>query len=87
MSFTSDIKKEIVALGFDGTAKTARALKTAALSAYVRTSGALGFKDGMPNFFLVSETENVAEFFIKQKTQSPADPERPAGLMLDNKII
>ena len=63
MSFTSDIKKEIVALGFDGTAKTARALKTAALSAYVRTSGALGFKDGMPNFFLVSETENVAEFF------------------------
>ena len=24
----------------------------------------------------------MAEFFIKQKTKSPADPEGPAGLML-----
>ncbi|MBR2622853.1 MAG: DNA-binding protein WhiA [Clostridia bacterium] len=59
MSFTSDIKKEIIHNGLH----TAEERK-AALSAFVRTSGFVGNKDGSPNFFIVSETENVAEFFM-----------------------
>lgn len=57
MNFTSDVKKEIITKG----ASHGRA----ALSAFVRTSGQLGFNDGKPSFFLVSETENVAEFFMQ----------------------
>ena len=60
MSFTTDIKKEIIsraAIKSDGQ-------KKAALSAFVRTSGFIGVKDGSPSFFIVSETENVAEFFM-----------------------
>lgn len=69
MSFTTDVKKEIISQSL----KTKRkkkigeldsAIKTAALSAFVRTSGELGEKDGIPTFFIVSETENVAEYFI-----------------------
>lgn len=63
MSFTSDIKKEIISRGI-GRGKGGAAEKKAALSAFVRTSGFLGEKDGSPNFFIVSETENVAEFFM-----------------------
>ena len=63
MSFTSDIKKEIISRGI-GRGKEGAAEKKAALSAFVRTSGFLGEKDGSPNFFIVSETENVAEFFM-----------------------
>ena len=63
MSFTSDIKKEIISRGFlDG--EGSKLEKRAALSAFIRTSGFLGEKDGSPNFFIVSETENVAEFFM-----------------------
>ncbi len=62
MSFSGDIKKEIVNRAFDGD-KQDCAQKKAALSSFVRTSGILGVKDGFPTFFLVSETEAVAEFF------------------------
>ena len=37
----------------------------AALSAFIRTSGAVGVSGGNPTFFIVSETENVAEFFME----------------------
>lgn len=61
MSFTADVKKELIALS-SGRGKT---LAYPALSAFVRTSGALGISEGKPTFFLVSETENVAEFFMQ----------------------
>lgn len=60
MSFTSDLKKEIIHRGV-GKNRTCR---KAAISAFVRTSGFVGRKDGKPSFFIVSETENVAEFFM-----------------------
>ncbi len=63
MNFTSEIKKEIIARGLGE--KGELALKRAGLSAFLRTSGELGFLGGTPNFFLVSETENVAEFFMR----------------------
>ncbi len=60
MNFTSDIKKEI-------TLKRKKSFPEseakAALSAFIRTSGAFGVLEGTPTFFIVSETENVAEFF------------------------
>lgn len=56
MSFTSDVKKEIIAKGIEE--------RLPCISAFVKTSGTLGIKDGKPAFFLVSETENVAEFFM-----------------------
>ena len=59
MNFTSDVKKELISRH---TART-DAEKLASLSAFVRTSGIMGVKDGVPTFFLVSETENVAEYF------------------------
>lgn len=65
MSFTSDIKKEIVNRGL-ADKRDAVGAKRAGLSAFVRTSGALGVVNGAPTFFLVSETENVAEFFMQQ---------------------
>ena len=61
MSFTTDVKREIISRmkrGKNG------AVKAAAFSAFVRTSGTLGENDGAPTFFLVSETETVAEFFM-----------------------
>ena len=60
MSFTSEIKKEIVS---HGRFQDIRAKKSG-LSAFVRTSGTMGFVNGTPSFFLVSETESVAEFFM-----------------------
>ena len=63
MNFTSDIKKEIISRG-SGRSKRGEAERKAALSAFVRTSGFLGVNDGAPSFFIVSETENVAEFFM-----------------------
>ena len=59
MNFTSDVKKEIIARGISG-----GAAKKAALSAFVRTSGQLFFREGKPVFSIVTETENVAEFFM-----------------------
>ncbi len=63
MSFTSDVKKEIISRGLGGK-KSGSAEKKAGLSAFIRTSGELGFIDKKPSFFIVSETENVAEFFM-----------------------
>ena len=63
MNFTSDIKKEIISRG-SGRRRRGLAERKAALSAFVRTSGFIGMHDGMPSFFIVSETENVAEFFM-----------------------
>ena len=60
MSFTSDLKKEIIQRGVG----KMPACKKAAIAAFVRTSGFVGRKDGQPSFFIVSETENVAEFFM-----------------------
>ena len=65
MSFTSDIKKEIVSRGIGDGTDDGSGAKRAGISAFVRTSGALGVKDGAPAFFLVSETEHVAEFFMR----------------------
>lgn len=59
MNFTSDVKKEIIARGISG-----GAAKKAALSAFVRTSGQLFLQEGKPVFSIVTETENVAEFFM-----------------------
>ena len=65
MNFTSDVKKEIItrSLAKKRTKEEAIAAKKAALSAFIRTSGQLGFMDGLPNFFITTETERVAEFF------------------------
>jgi DNA-binding protein WhiA len=48
---------------------TSAAVKKAGFSAYVRTSGALGMLGGLPTFFLVSETEYVAEYFTSVFTE------------------
>ena len=64
MSFTADVKKEIISRGIGNRGNVAE--KKAAFSAFVRTSGLVGMIDGAPNFFLVSETENVAEFFTAE---------------------
>ena len=58
MNFTLDVKKEMTAKGLGESAQA----KIAAASAFVRTSGQLGFSDG-PRFFIVSETEAVADYF------------------------
>jgi DNA-binding protein WhiA len=65
MNFTSEIKKEIISrsLAKKRSAEEAIAAKKAALSAFIRTSGELGFYEGLPNFFITTETERVAEFF------------------------
>lgn len=58
MNFTSDVKREIISRGISG-----GAAGRAALSAFVRTSGLLSVREGVPTFSIISETENVAEFF------------------------
>ncbi len=63
MSFTSDLKKEIINR-FVSESKT-DGEKKAAFSAFLRTSGTLGVQENEPTFFLVSETEYVAEFFMR----------------------
>lgn len=63
MSFTTDVKKEIVSRGMGGA--EGFAIKKAGFSAFLRTSGFVGVKDGLPAFFIVSETERVAEFFTR----------------------
>ncbi|MBQ8374603.1 MAG: DNA-binding protein WhiA [Clostridia bacterium] len=65
MNFTLDVKKEIItrSLSLKRTREEELAAKKAALSAFIRTSGQIGFTDGAPSFFIVSETETVAEFF------------------------
>ena len=60
MSFSTDVKKEIVnRISADKDV----GVNKAAFSAFVRTSGTLGVADHKPTFFLVSETETVAEYF------------------------
>jgi DNA-binding protein WhiA len=61
MSFSTDVKKEIIS---HAKGKVNGAKQAAAFSAFVRTSGTLGMVEDMPTFFLVSETEFVAEFFM-----------------------
>lgn len=63
MSYTTDIKKEIIHR-MAGNFSSATS-KKACLSAFIRTSGTLGVQGGIPAFFVVSETENVAEFFTQ----------------------
>ena len=63
MSFTTDIKKEIV--NRRGVFSADKGAQKACFSAFVRTSGEIGIKDGAPTFFLVSETEYVAEYFTR----------------------
>ena len=61
MNFTLDVKKELITHGVnDAVARISE------MSAFIRTSGTFGVKDGNPTFFLVSETENVAEYFMSQ---------------------
>lgn len=67
MNFTVDVKKEIIAKSRKSKKKESVSdslAKLAIISAFVRTSGEVGVKDGTPTFFIVSETEIVAEFFI-----------------------
>ena len=65
MNFTSDIKKEIIAkrFAFVGEKEEQTIAKKSALSAFIRTSGTVGFTDGKPTFFIVSESEKISEFF------------------------
>ena len=63
MNFTSDIKKEIISRGSVPGRRGEGECK-AAISAFLRTSGDVGLRDGIPTFYFVSETENVAEFFM-----------------------
>ncbi len=58
MNFTSDIKKEIIARG------ASKEGRKSAISAFLRTSGDVCVYEGAPVFYFVSETENVAEFFM-----------------------
>ena len=62
MNFTWEIKKELITRSKGWDAKQ----RIASLSAFLRTCGTLGISNGVPSFFLVSETEMVAEFFTKQ---------------------
>ena len=70
MNFTSEIKKEIITQiekqkrKLKKTGADEKMRKNALLSAYVRAGAELGIKDGVPTFFIVSETEVVAEYFI-----------------------
>ncbi len=63
MNFTSDIKKEIITRG-SVPGRRGEGERKAAISAFLRTSGDVGIRDGEPTFYFVSETENVAEFFM-----------------------
>ncbi len=58
MSFTTDVKKEIVAQGVP------KGARCSALAAFLHTSGNYGMRAGAPAFYFVSETENVTEFFM-----------------------
>jgi DNA-binding protein WhiA len=76
MNFTSEIKKEIITQiekqkrKLKKTGADEKMRKNALLSAYVRAGAELGIKDGVPTFFIVTETESVAEFFISAFTES-----------------
>lgn len=61
MNFTSDVKKEMIAHGLTDSEEM-----LSEMSAFIHASGTFGIKDGRPTFFLVSETENVVEYFTAQ---------------------
>ena len=63
MNFTSDVKKEIITRG-SVPGRRGEGERKAAISAFLRTSGDVGLREGEPVFYFVSETENVAEFFM-----------------------
>lgn len=75
MNFTTEIKKEIISQIQKSKRKLGkqqekdRAFRLALLSAYLRASAEFGIKDGIPTFFIVTETESVAEFFISTFTE------------------
>ncbi len=58
-NFTSEIKREF----FHKKPRTAAA-KTAVFSAFVRTGGCISFTQGTLGFFLVTESEKIAEYYI-----------------------
>lgn len=63
MNFTSDVKKEIITRG-SVPGRRGEGERKAAISAFLSTSGDVGLREGEPVFYFVSETENVAEFFM-----------------------
>ncbi len=79
MSFTSDIKKEIISRHVIGGATRA------SLSAFIRTCAALGIVNGAPNFFLVSETEYVAEYFTAMFSETFNTELSVTGVSMDRK--
>lgn len=79
MSFTSDIKKEIISRHVIGGATRA------GLSAFIRTCGAIGIVNGAPNFFLVSETEYVAEYFTAMFSETFNTELSVTGVSMDKK--
>ncbi len=66
MNFTIEIKKELIHSGFWKEARE----KKAGLSAFIRTCGELGIQQETPTFFIVSQTERVAEFFMETFSQA-----------------
>ncbi len=63
MNFTSDVKRELIA-------KMDKSGIKSSISAFLRTSGDVGLNGGLPLFYFVSETENVAEFFMSAFTEA-----------------
>ncbi len=61
MNFTYEIKKEIVKSGFDNSC-----CNTAALSAFLRTTGSIITRGSYVGFEIVTENEIVAEYFVEQ---------------------
>ncbi len=61
MNFTIEIKKELIHSRF----WKDKHAKIAGLSAFIRACGELGVQQDTPTFFIVSQTERVAEFFME----------------------
>lgn len=61
MNFTLEIKKELIHSGF----WKDKQAKLAGLSAFIRTCGEMGIQQDTPTFFIVSQTERVAEFVME----------------------
>lgn len=59
VNFTYEIKKEIIRNGFENTC-----CKTAALSAFLRATGSIITRGPHVGFEIVTESENVAEYFV-----------------------
>jgi len=59
MNFTLEIKNEIIKNGFENAC-----CKAAALAAFIRLCGSIKFISGKLTFEVVTENENVAEYFV-----------------------